>query len=202
MLVQCRRRWPSITSALGQCIVLFVVSGAGMLKRHQHNVAVRKHDTITQCCFNDEPASKTVGQHWNSIGWMHRVGAKNTTDPVIDWCWASVVDDWPALNQQWAAMLAQHWTGIWWVGLHSQYWLHRSQVLNECWPAPAMVEKGIQVKDIIIWTWLLGFFLNYILDIRILTHEKDQHTDFVSIILKRTPFLVVNKKMDSLLDSN
>ena len=41
MLAQRRRRWPSITSALGQCIV----------------------GTISQCCFNDGPVSKTVGQH-------------------------------------------------------------------------------------------------------------------------------------------
>ena len=32
-------------------------------KGHQHNAAVRKDGTITQCCFNDGPASKTVGQH-------------------------------------------------------------------------------------------------------------------------------------------
>ena len=63
MLAQRRRRWPSITSALGQCILLSGVSGAGMLKSHQHNAAVRKHGTITQCCFNDGPASMTVGQH-------------------------------------------------------------------------------------------------------------------------------------------
>ena len=30
MLAQCRSRWPSIASALGQCIVLSGVSGAGM----------------------------------------------------------------------------------------------------------------------------------------------------------------------------
>ena len=57
------RRWPSITSALGQCIELSGVSGAGTLRRHQHNAAIRKHGTITQCCFNDGSASKTVGQH-------------------------------------------------------------------------------------------------------------------------------------------
>ena len=54
------------------------------LKGHQHNVAVRKYGTITQCCFNDGSASKTVGQHWNSFGWMTHVCAKYTTDPVID----------------------------------------------------------------------------------------------------------------------
>ena len=63
MLAQRRRRWPSITPALGQCIVLSGVAGAGMLKRHKHNAAVRKNGTITQCCFDDGPASKTVGQH-------------------------------------------------------------------------------------------------------------------------------------------
>ena len=64
MLAQRR----SITSALDQCIVLAGVSGAGMFKRHQHNAAVRKHGTLAQCCFNDGPASNTVGQHWTSIG--------------------------------------------------------------------------------------------------------------------------------------
>ena len=33
------------------------------IKGHQHNAAVRKDGAITQCCFNDGPASKTVGQH-------------------------------------------------------------------------------------------------------------------------------------------
>ena len=35
-------------------------------KRHPYNhlhVADRKHSTITRCCFNDGPVSKTVGQH-------------------------------------------------------------------------------------------------------------------------------------------
>ena len=41
MLAQRRRRWHSITSALDQCIVLSGVSVAGMLKRHQHNAAVK-----------------------------------------------------------------------------------------------------------------------------------------------------------------
>ena len=43
MLAQRRRRWPSITSALGQCIVLSGVSDPLMLKLSQHNAAIRKH---------------------------------------------------------------------------------------------------------------------------------------------------------------
>ena len=104
---------------------------------------------VTQCCFNIGPASKTLGQHWNSIGWMPRVCAKYTADPVMDKCWASVVDDWPTLNQQWGSTLAQHWTRIWCVGLHSLYRYVVWQVLNECWPAPAMVMEGIHVEDIL-----------------------------------------------------
>ena len=41
-------KWLSITSALGQCIVLSGVSDAGMLKRHQHNAAVNAVSTTGQ----------------------------------------------------------------------------------------------------------------------------------------------------------
>ena len=37
---------------------------------------------------------------------------------------------------------------IWWVGLHPLYDVHRRQVLNECWPAPAMVMEATHVEDI------------------------------------------------------
>ena len=140
MLAQRRSRWPSNTSALGQCIVLSGVSGAKMLRRHQHNAAVSKHGTITQCqrlWVNIETA--LIECH---------VFAQSIHQTVIDLCWASAVEDWPTLNQQWAAMLAQHWTGIWWVGLHPLYEVHRRQVWNECWPAPVMVVEGIHVEDI------------------------------------------------------
>ena len=59
MLAQRRRQWPSITPALGQGVVLSGISGAGIM----HYAAVRKDGIITQRCFNDGPASKTVGQH-------------------------------------------------------------------------------------------------------------------------------------------
>ena len=37
----------SITSALGQCIVLFGVSGHGMLKHRQHNAAVQSPNAVS-----------------------------------------------------------------------------------------------------------------------------------------------------------
>ena len=53
MSVQRCRRWPSIILALGQCILSSGVSGAGKLKGHQQNAALRKHGTITQYYFNE-----------------------------------------------------------------------------------------------------------------------------------------------------
>ena len=46
-----------------------------------------------------------------------------------------------------ATTLAQHGTGTRWVNLHPLYEVNRRQVLNECWPAPAMVVEGIEVAD-------------------------------------------------------
>ena len=87
-----------------------------------------------------------------------------TKDLVIDWCWASVLHDLPALNPQCAAMLAQHWTEIWWLDLHPLYEVQHRQVLNERWSAPAMVMEEKHVEDIFLYLspW---FFPNYILDI-------------------------------------
>ena len=34
------------------------------------------------------------------------------------------------------------------IGLHPLYEVHRRRVLNECWPAPAMVAGEIYVEDI------------------------------------------------------
>ena len=76
-----REQQPSWYVVIPKCIVLFGVSGDGMLKRYQYKAAVSKHGTITQCCFNGGSASKTVGKHLNSIHWMPRVCAKYTTDP-------------------------------------------------------------------------------------------------------------------------
>ena len=147
ILAQRRRRWPSITSALGQCIVLSGVSGAGILKvtniMQQSEKMVQSPNAVSLTGQH-----RRLCQHWNSIGWMTRACAKHKTDPVIDQCWVSVVDDRPALNQQRAAALAQHWTGIWWVGLHPLYQIHRRQVLNECWPPPAIVVEVIHVEYI------------------------------------------------------
>ena len=82
----------------------------------------------------------------------------------------------------------------WWVGLHPQYQVHRRQVLNECW---LEVEK-IHVEDIFELVSLVLFSITS-WTFRILAHEEDQYTDFLSIGLEQTkaglrisgtPFLV------------
>ena len=44
-----------------------------------------KHGAFIWCCFNVGPASKTVDQHWNSIGWMPSarwVASKHTKNNI------------------------------------------------------------------------------------------------------------------------
>ena len=76
--------------------------------------------------------SGQLRRHWDNIETVSgdsqcllgRAAAKYTDGPVLEWCWASVIDNLSALNQQWAVTLAQHWTGIRWVGLHRVYQRH------------------------------------------------------------------------------
>ena len=69
----------------------------------------------------------------------------------------------------------------------------RRQVLNECWPAPAMVVGRIHVEDIFENVSLvLSLIISW--TFRILAHKEDQYTvmfrkylaDFLSVALKQT----------------
>ena len=71
------------------------------------------------------------------------------------------------------------------MGPYPLYDLHRGQVLNECWPEPAMVVERIHVEDIFeLVSLVLSLIMSWIF--RILAHEEDQYTDFSSIALKQT----------------
>ena len=61
------------------------------------------------------------------------------------------------------------------------------QVLNRCWPAPAMVVGGIHVEDIFE---LVSLVLSLIISwtIRILTHELDQYSYIQYKIVSRILF--------------
>ena len=55
------------------------------------------------------------------------------------------------------------------------YEVHRRQVLNECWPALAMVVKGIHVEDIFeLVSLVISLIISWIF--RILAHEEGQYT--------------------------
>ena len=63
--------------------------------------------------------------------------------------------------------------------------MHGRQVLNEWWPAPAIVVEEIHGKDIFE---LVSLVLSLIISwtFRILAHEEDPYTDFLSIASKKT----------------
>ena len=103
---------------------------------------------------------------------------------------------WSALNQQWAVVLAQHWTGIGWVGLHCVYQLHRIDAYIDLsrydLSAPVMVVEGIclHVEDILV-SLVLSIIISW--TFRILAHEENQYSyvykilcHFLSKALKQT----------------
>ena len=153
MLAQRCRRWPSITSASGQCIVLSSVSGVGVrwstLKDHWLN------GTCFRKVYNIPGDRLVLGQHRRRLTGIEPAMGCNV---------------FPTLNRNL-------------VG-RPPYQVHRRQVLNECWPASVMVVEGIHVED--IYELVLFLSLNISRTFRILAHEEDQYTDFLSIALKQT----------------
>ena len=128
-------------------ISLKILHQAGFETARQAATSAERHAlTIAPCpfvvtslkCFgwnNVGPASQTVAQHYFTIGPMYCVirevvfrgirvlpvwQTEQTRDnhPILFQCWASVEYDCQALNHQWAATVAQHRTGIGWIGLH------------------------------------------------------------------------------------
>ena len=120
-------------------------------KRHPHSHPhARNHGTITQCCFNVGGQRQRL---WviieTSLGECHvflrKVYSRPCDGLMLSQCRRRLTGLEPAMG---CDALAQHWTGIWSVGLHPQYEVHCRQVLNECWPPPAMVVEEIHVEDI------------------------------------------------------
>ena len=123
-----------------------------------------------------EDRGSTLKQYWVNATSLFKVYSRPSDGLVFGQRRKRLTGIKPATEQR-ATTLAQHWAGIWWVGLHPLYEVHRRQVLNECWPAPAMVVEGIHVKDIlelvslvlfsiIFWTFrktntILGGFFVY-----------------------------------------
>ena len=138
MLAKRRRRWPSITSVGPMYRVIWCFwrrdgKRLRIMQQSENTVqspnAVSKTGQRRRVWFNSETA----------LGECH-VFAQYTADTVLvlgqrrrrltGFKPAMGCDSGPTLN----------WDLLGIVGLHSLYEVHRRQlVLNECWPAPAMV---------------------------------------------------------------
>ena len=136
-------------------VVALLATGQGW-KRHPHDSAARrpsKHWTITQWCFKDGPASKTLGIETVS-GWCHVFVGALPLGIQQTQCWSSVWPAWYAICRHWTSNGLRCWPNIErnWVGItnwrptlcvrgiletgaRTIHW----QVLNVCWPAPRMV---------------------------------------------------------------
>ena len=77
ILAQRRRQWPSITSALGQCIVLSSVSGAGMESVTRIVTGMRQsrynHPMLFQCLASVEDCGSPLKQHWVNVTCLRKV---------------------------------------------------------------------------------------------------------------------------------
>ena len=124
---------------------------------------------LFQCRTSVEDCGSTLKQHCVNATCLRKVYTRSSNGLLLGH--SSVIE----LNQQWTATLAQHRTGIWWVGLHPLYEVHHRQVLNECWPAQAMVVEGIHNEDIFEIVSLV-IFLIISWTFRILAHNEDQYT--------------------------
>ena len=66
-----------------------------------------KHGAFTQCCFNVGPASKTVGQHWNSIGWIQGWWIMRTRkQPFLT---VKLIPTWTCVSPQRPITSTNHW---------------------------------------------------------------------------------------------
>ena len=148
MLAQRRRRRPCITTALGQYIMLSGVSGTGMDSvtriTMQQSETRYNHPMLFQCRASVENCGSTLKQHWVNATCLRKVYSRPSDGLALSKRLRRLTGIEPAM----VCDAGQHWTGSWLVGLHPLYEVHRKQVLNECWPAPAMVVEGIHVENI------------------------------------------------------
>ena len=120
-------------------------------KRHQHNAAVSKHHTITQYCFKEwasvEYCGSTLKQHWVIATSLRKVYSRLSDGLVLGQPRRRLTGIEPAMGCDADPTLNRNLV-VHDVGLHPLYKVHFRQLLNECWPARAMVVEGIHVEDI------------------------------------------------------
>ena len=147
ILSQRRRRWPSITSALGQCIVLSGVSGAGI--ECVTHLTMQSDNTVQSP--NAVSLSGLRRRLWDSIETalcLRKVYSRPSDGLVLGQRRRRSTGIEPAMGCDACPTLNRNL-----VGRPTSYVRATSrgtsiQVLNECWLATAMAVEGIHVKDI------------------------------------------------------
>ena len=139
MLAQRRRRWPSITSVLGQCIVLSGVSDARMesvtptwqcsSQKTRYNQSMQ-----FQCQASVEDCGSTLKQHWVNVTCLRKVISRPSDGLVLGQRRGRLPGIEPAMGCDAGQTLNRNL-------VDPLYEVLRRQVLNECWPAPARVVK-------------------------------------------------------------
>ena len=157
MLAKSRRRWPSITSALGKSIVLSSVSGAGV--ESITHITMQQSEKITQCCRTSvEHCGSTLKQHWVNATCLCKVYSRPIDGLVLGQRRIRPTGIEPAMGCDAGPTLNRNLMG--------------RQVLNECWPAPAIVNT--RWRYILIFSLVLSLIISK--TFRILAHEEDQYT--------------------------
>ena len=105
MLTQRRRQWISITSALGQCIVLSDISSARMecatrIVMQQSENTVQSPNAVSMSASVEDSGS-TLKQHWVTATCLRKVYSRPSDGLVLG-------QRRRRLIQQWAVTLAQH----------------------------------------------------------------------------------------------
>ena len=87
MLAQLRRWWISITSVLGQCIVLSGVSGAGMESVTRITLLQSEntynHPMLFQCRISVEDCGSTLTEHWVNVTCLRKVYSRPSDGLVL-----------------------------------------------------------------------------------------------------------------------
>ena len=95
------------------------------------------HPMLFQWWASVEVCGSTLKQHWLNVTCLRKVYNRPGDILVFGQRRRQLTGIEPAMG-----------CNARWVDLHPLYEVFRRQILNECWPAPAMVVKGIHIKDI------------------------------------------------------
>ena len=145
-----------------------------VLLRGKRGVGTLFHNWANVLCYPDSglPALK-----------RHPYGSRSKHGIIPQFC-SNVGPASNTIDQQWVAMLAQHWTGIGWVGLHCVYQVrYRHVYIHLIIHLSALVVEGIglQVEDILV-SLVLSMIIIISWTFRILAHEENQYSYVCKIL--------------------